>query len=192
MNIFVSLLAGLAIFPVVFAFGLEPAEGPGLLFIVLPEAFAQMPFGEVFLSLFLLLFLFAVLTSSFSMLEIMTSAFTAKKQRSRTKVAWIAGLIVFIAGIPAALSSNKLADFTIFNLTVFDASDFLVSNILLPGGCLFIALFIGFRMNRTLIKQEFMNGNHLSVGTYQIWFNVMRWIVPIVIVIVFLGSLGII
>jgi len=192
MNIFVSLLAGLAIFPVVFSFGLEPAEGPGLLFVVLPEAFAQMPFGEVFLSLFLLLFLFAILTSSFSMLEIITAAFTEKKQRSRKKVAWIAGCIVFIAGIPAALSSNMLANFKIFDLTVFDASDFLVSNIMLPGGCLMIALFIGFRMNRTLIKQEFMNGNHLSVGTYQIWFNVMRWIVPIVIVIVFLGSLGII
>ncbi|HLR40709.1 MAG TPA: sodium-dependent transporter, partial [Virgibacillus sp.] len=192
MNIFVSLLAGLAIFPVVFSFGLEPAEGPGLLFVVLPEAFAQMPFGEVFLSLFLLLFLFAILTSSFSMLEIITAAFTAKKQRSRKKVAWLAGFIVFIAGIPAALSSNTLENFKIFQLTVFDASDFLVSNIMLPGGCLMIALFIGFRMNRTLIKQEFMNGNHLSAGTYQIWFNVMRWIVPIVIVIVFLGSLGII
>jgi len=192
MNIFVSLLAGLAIFPVVFSFGLEPAEGPGLLFVVLPEAFAQMPFGEVFLSLFLLLFLFAILTSSFSMLEIITAAFTEKKQRSRKKVAWLAGFIVFIAGIPAALSSNILENFKFLQLTVFDASDFLVSNIMLPGGCLMIALFIGFRMNRTLIKQEFMNGNHLSVGTYQIWFNVMRWIVPIVIVIVFLGSLGII
>lgn len=192
MNIFVSLLAGLAIFPVVFSFGLKPAEGPGLLFVVLPEAFAQMPFGEVFLSLFLLLFLFAVLTSSFSMLEIITAAFTAKNQRSRKKTAWIAGFIVFIAGIPAALSSNALANFKIFHLTVFDASDFLVSNIMLPGGCLMIALFIGFKMNRTLIEQEFMNGNQLSAGTYQIWFNVMRWIVPIVIIIVFLGSLGII
>jgi len=192
MNIFVSLLAGLAIFPVVFSFGLEPAEGPGLLFVVLPEAFAQMPFGEIFLSLFLLLFLFAVLTSSFSMLEIITSAFTAKKQRSRKKVAWLAGFIVFIAGIPAALSSNILENFKVFQLTVFDASDFLVSNIMLPGGCLMIALFIGFRMNRTLIKQEFMYSNHLSVGTYQIWFNIMRWIVPVVIIIVFLGSLGII
>lgn len=79
MNIFVSLLAGLAIFPIVFSFGLKPTEGPGLLFMVLPEAFAQMPFGELFLSLFFLLFLFAVLTSSFSMLEIITAAFTEGK-----------------------------------------------------------------------------------------------------------------
>ncbi|WP_010651473.1 sodium-dependent transporter [Oceanobacillus massiliensis] len=192
MNIFVSLLAGLAIFPVVFAFGLEPAEGPGLLFIVLPEAFAQMPFGELFLCLFLLLFLFAVMTSSFSMLEIITSAFTEKKERSRKKVSFLAGILVIIAGIPAALSSNLLAEFKIFGKTVFDASDFLVSNIMLPAGCLFIALFIGFIMDRTLIKQEFSNGNKLQGGTYLIWFQLMRWIVPITILIVFLSTLGVI
>ncbi len=162
------------------------------MFIVLPEAFAQMPFGGVFLSLFLLLFLFAVLTSSFSMLEIMTSALTAKGDRSRKKIAWLCGFVVFIAGIPAALSSNSLQDFKIFGLTVFDASDFLVSNIMLPGGCLMIALFIGFRMDPALISQEFRYGNHLSDGIYQTWFQIMRWLVPAVIVIVFLGSLNII
>ncbi|WP_249872613.1 sodium-dependent transporter [Oceanobacillus saliphilus] len=191
MNIFVSLLAGLAIFPVVFAFGLEPAEGPGLLFIVLPEAFAQMPFGEVFLSLFLLLFLFAVLTSSFSMLEIITSAFTENTKRSRKKVSFIAGLIVFIAGIPAALSSNLLSDFKLGGLTVFDASDFLVSNIMLPAGCLFIALFIGFRMDKTLVKQEFSYGHHLPHSLYQVWYQLIRWVVPVTIIIVFLSSLGV-
>ncbi|MFD1850436.1 sodium-dependent transporter [Oceanobacillus bengalensis] len=192
MNIFVSLLAGLAIFPVVFAFGLEPAEGPGLLFIVLPEAFSMMPFGEVFLSLFLLLFLFAVLTSSFSMLEIITSAFTNKKNRSRKKVAIISGVFVFIAGIPAALSSNVLADFKILGLTIFDATDYLVSNIMLPAGCLFIALFVGFKMEQTLVKDEFLSANQFSNGAYQTWLLLIRFLVPITIVIVFLNALDII
>ncbi|MGY0692576.1 sodium-dependent transporter [Virgibacillus sp. FSP13] len=190
MNIFVSLLAGLAIFPIVFSFGLEPAQGPGLLFVVLPEAFAQMPFGELFLSLFLLLFLFAVLTSSFSMLEIITSAFTANKQRSRVKVAWIAGFIIFLAGIPAGLSSSTLADFHLFGLTVFDASDYLVSNIILPLGCLLIALFITYRMDKALVKQEFFYSKDLGPGIYQLWFQIMRWLVPVTIIIVFIGSLG--
>lgn len=114
MNILVSLLAGLAIFPIVFSFGLEPTEGPGLLFIVLPEAFSQMPFGELFLSLFLFLFLFAILTSSFSMLEIITSSVNERVKASRKQIAWVAGVAVFIFGIPAALSSNALADFHIF------------------------------------------------------------------------------
>ncbi|GAB2548470.1 sodium-dependent transporter [Gracilibacillus alcaliphilus] len=191
MNIFVSFLAGLAIFPVVFAFDLEPTEGPSLLFIVLPEAFAQMPFGEVFLSLFLFLFLFAVLTSSFSMLEIVTSAVTEKVRYSRKTVAWLAGLIVFIAGIPAALSSNVLADFTLFRRTVFDVSDFLVSNIMLPMGCLFIALFVGFRMNRDLVYQEFHLGSKVSDIVYKFWFQIIRWLAPLIIILVFLYSLGI-
>ena len=192
MNIFVSLLAGLAIFPVVFAFGMEPAEGPGLLFIVLPEAFAQMPFGELFLSLFLLLFLFAVLTSSFSMLEIITAAFTENKGRSRKVVASLAGTLVFIAGIPAALSSNTLADFKVFGLTVFDATDFLVSNIMLPFGALFISLFIVHRMDQYLVKSEFQAGSNLSPATYTIWKQLMRWVVPVTIIIVFLNVINII
>ncbi|MFD1334851.1 sodium-dependent transporter [Oceanobacillus iheyensis] len=192
MNIFVSLLAGLAIFPIVFSFGLEPAEGPGLLFIVLPEAFAQMPFGEVFLSLFLLLFLFAILTSSFSMLEIITAAVTEKKNVSRKSIAWIAGILVFVAGIPAALSSNLLADFHIFGKTVFDASDFLVSNVMLPAGCLFISIFIGFKMDKQLVKQEFSYGNNLGNGIFQTWYQLMRWVVPFTIIIVFLYSIGVI
>src|SRR5690625_2597263 len=81
MNIFVSLLAGLAIFPVVFAFGFEPTEGPGLLFIVLPAAFAQLPFGQAFLAIFLLLFLFATLTSSFSLYEIIVAALKRSEER---------------------------------------------------------------------------------------------------------------
>lgn len=191
MNIIVSLLAGLAIFPVVFSFGLEPAEGPGLLFIVLPEAFAQMPFGEIFLSMFLLLFLFAVLTSSFSMLEIITAAFTEKKERSRKKVAMIAGTIVFIAGIPAALSSNLLEDFLIFNRTVFDASDFLVSNIMLPVGCLFIALFVAYRMDKAIVRDEFFFGSKLPKGYFTLWKQLMMWVVPLTIIAVFLQSTGI-
>lgn len=191
MNIFVSLLAGLAIFPIVFSVGLEPAEGPGLLFIVLPEAFAHMPFGQLFLSLFFLLFLFAVLTSSFSMLEIITAAFTANKNRSRKKVAWIAGTIVFIAGIPAALSSSSLADFKIFGLTIFDASDFLVSNIMLPVGCLMIGIFVSYFINSKLVKEEFLSGSSLSTGTYYTWLQIMRWLVPVTIIVVFLNTLGV-
>lgn len=190
MNIFVSLFAGLAIFPVVFSFGLEPAEGPGLLFIVLPTVFAQLPFGELFLSLFLILFLFATLTSSFSLLEIIVAAFTANGKHSRKKVSWIAGLIVFIAGIPAALSSSLLADFKWFDRTVFDLTDFLVSNIMLPLGNLFIAFFIIYRMSETIVKQEFFQANTLSQFYFTAWRFLMRWVVPILIILVFLSTTG--
>nr|WP_295971069.1 sodium-dependent transporter [uncultured Bacillus sp.] len=191
MNIIVSLLAGLAIFPVVFSFGLEPTEGPGLLFMVLPEVFAQMPFGELFLSLFLILFLFATLTSSFSLLEIIVAAFTAKKQYSRKKVSWISGVVVFIAGIPAALSSSLLTDFKWFDRTIFDLTDYLVSNIMLPLGNLFIAFFILYKMNKTIVKEQFFQANTLAPSAYNGWIFLMRWAVPIVIILVFLSTSGI-
>ncbi|WP_044747422.1 sodium-dependent transporter [Bacillus alveayuensis] len=187
MNIFVSMLAGLAIFPAVFSFGLEPAEGPGLLFIVLPTVFSQMPFGELFLSLFLLLFLFATLTSSFSLLEIIVSAFTAKGTRSRKAVSLTSGLIVFIAGIPAALSFSALADFQIFGKTVFDATDYLVSNILLPIGSLLISLFIVHKMDKELVKQEFLLAGSFPNALYSAWRWLMKWVVPIGIIIVFIN-----
>ncbi|WP_243387317.1 sodium-dependent transporter [Bacillus kexueae] len=189
MNIFVSMLAGLAIFPAVFSFGLEPAEGPGLLFIVLPTVFSQMPFGELFLSLFLLLFLFATLTSSFSLLEIIVSAFTANGTRSRPRVAWISGLIVFIAGIPAALSFSLLSEYQLFGKTVFDATDFLVSNLLLPIGCLLIALFIVHKMDQQLVQEEFLLGSQENHSLYRIWRLLMKWLVPISIIVVFINLL---
>ncbi|MBM7604907.1 NSS family neurotransmitter:Na+ symporter [Metabacillus crassostreae] len=191
MNIFVSILAGLAIFPVVFAFDFEPAEGPGLLFMVLPAVFSQIPAGEFFLAVFLVLFLFATLTSSFSLLEIIVSAFTESGKRSRKKATWISGFIVFIAGIPAALSFSHLQGFKIFGKTVFDATDFLVSNIMLPLGCLLIALFITFKMNKQLVKDEFTLSNKLSPGMFTLWSFLMRWVVPLTIIVVFLGTLGI-
>ncbi|MBM7648263.1 NSS family neurotransmitter:Na+ symporter [Bacillus ectoiniformans] len=191
MNIFVSVLAGLAIFPVVFAFGYEPTEGPGLLFIVLPSVFSQMPLGELFLFIFLLLFLFATLTSSFSLLEIIVAAFT-NKGRSRKKTAWISGIIVFFAGIPAALSFSTLADIQIFGKNVFDSTDYLVSNILLPVGSLLIALFIVWRMDQSLVEKEFMQGRTQSSGTFSVWLMLMKWAVPAVIVLVFLNTLGIV
>lgn len=191
MNIFVSLLAGLAIFPAVFAFGIEPTEGPGLLFIILPTVFAQIPFGEVFFCLFLLLFLFATLTSSFSLLEIIVSAFTENGKRSRKKVTWISGLVMFIAGIPAALSSSILKDFMVFNKTVFDATDYLVSNILLPLGSLLIAMFIIHRMDKALVEEQFKMSNNLSNGWYRIWRVVMTWIVPVTILVVYVNLIGI-
>lgn len=192
MNIFVSLLAGLAIFPAVFAFGHEPAAGPELLFIVLPAVFSQLPFGQVFLALFLVLFLFATLTSSFSLYEIIVAALTANGRRSRRAVTWMIGLVVFIAAIPSALSSSTLAEFTVFGKSVFDATDFLVSNMLLPAGSLLIAVFISWRMDQVLVRNEFLLAGSRGESFYPLWRFLMKWIVPLTIIIVFLNTLGIV
>ncbi|WP_040285202.1 sodium-dependent transporter [Sporosarcina koreensis] len=191
MNIFVSLLAGLAIFPVVFSFGMQPDEGPGLLFMVLPEVFGQMPFGELFLALFLALFLFATLTSSFSLFEIIVAALTANGRRTRKAVTWLTGLIVFLAAIPSALSSSALSWFTLFGKSVFDNTDYLVSNIMLPLGNLLIALFIIHRMDRALVEREFNLSATASPGLFKLWKVLMTIVVPLVIAVVFLTGLSV-
>ncbi len=192
MNLFVSLLAGLAIFPAVFAFGQEPAAGPELLFMVLPAVFSQLPLGQVFLALFLILFLFATLTSSFSLYEIIVAAMTASGKRTRKSVTWLIGAVVFIAAIPSALSSSTLSGLLIFNKSVFDATDYLVSNILLPAGCLLIALFIVRKMDEVLVRDEFTQYNTQSIGFYSLWHFLMKWVVPLTIIVVFLNTLGIV
>lgn len=184
LNIFVSLLAGLAIFPVVFAFGYEPAEGPGLLFMVLPAVFSEIPFGSLFLALFLLLFLFATLTSSFSLYEIIVAAATENKKYPRKVSTWVIGAIVFIAAIPSALSSSSLSSLTIFGKSIFDSTDYLVSNMMLPLGCFLIAIFIMHKMDKKLVREQFYLSNELSPTTYKIWRFLMTWIVPVTIVIV--------
>lgn len=190
MNLFVSLLAGLAVFPAVFAFGLEPAEGPPLLFIVLPAAFAQMPLGGFFLTVFLLLFLFAIFTSSFSLYEIIVAAFTESGRFSRRSVSWTLGIILFVVAIPAALSSSVLEGVEIFDLSIFDATDYLVSNILLPLGSLLIAIFVIHKVDKIFVYKQYSIGGNATF--YGVWRLLMTWVVPLVIVMVYLNTLGII
>lgn len=191
MNIIVSIFAGLVIFPVVFSFGFEASAGPELLFIVLPAVFGKMGFGSLFLAIFLVLFLFATLTSSISLLEIVVASFVAKG-KSRTNIAWIAGIVVFIVGIPAGLSSGLLSDVQLFDKNIFDLTDYLVSNIMLPLGSLLISLFIGLKMKRVILQTQFEMSSPYQAGWFKLWFFLMRYVVPITIVIVFLNMLGII
>jgi NSS family neurotransmitter:Na+ symporter len=191
LNVLISLLAGLAIFPGVFSLGLEPTEGPGLLFVVLPAVFDQIVFGQFFFIVFLALFLFATLTSAFSMLEIIVASITKGTLTNREKWSWIIGLLIFVAGIPSALSMGVLSDVMIFEKTIFDALDFLVSNVLLPLGALFIAVFVGYRYPKDLLMQEFREGSSVTVKGFALWLMLVRYVVPIIIFIVFLNMLGV-
>ncbi|WP_106766696.1 sodium-dependent transporter [Paenibacillus faecalis] len=190
-NIIVSILAGLAIFPAVFSFGLEPAEGPGLLFIVLPAVFSQMPFGSLFLFLFLILFLFATLTSSFSLLEIGVASLSKGDINKRKKTTWIVGFIVAVLGIPSALSYGVLNNITLFGKNIFDCADYLVSNILLPLGALSIAIFVPLKMKREVLMAEFIVGSPGAKRWFGIWLLLLRYVLPIAIIVVFLNMIGI-
>nr|WP_255731471.1 sodium-dependent transporter [Solibacillus sp. MA9] len=191
MNLFIALLAGLAIFPAVFSLGLEPAEGPGLLFVVLPAVFDQIIFGEAFLLGFLALFLFATLTSAFSMLEIIVASLVKGKEEKRTKYAYIIGVLIFAVGVPSALSYSVLDDITIFSKNIFDSADYLVSNILMPLGVFLISIFVPLKIEKSKLREEVLQHSSLGATAFNIWFFIMRYIIPLVIIIVFLDITGI-
>ncbi|WP_404449592.1 sodium-dependent transporter [Sutcliffiella horikoshii] len=191
LNIIISLLSGLVIFPAVFALGLQPDEGPGLVFVVLPAVFDQLPLGGIFLTMFLVLLLFATLTSAFSILEIIVAVIVKDNQEKRRKIAILGGMIIFILGIPSALSFGVLSGITIGDLIIFDVADFLVSNIALPVGAFFISIFVGYRIPKTILEDEFFQGSTVKKGLFQVWYYLLRYVIPFGIVLVFLQYLGV-
>ncbi|MBM4763401.1 sodium-dependent transporter [Bacillus sp. B15-48] len=191
LNILICFLAGLVIFPAVFALGFEPGQGPGLVFVVLPAVFNEMAFGSIFLIIFLFLLLFATLTSAFSILEIVVAVLVKDEKEKRGKITWISGMLIFLVGVPSALSFGVLSDVQIFGRSIFDAADFLVSNIGLPVGAFFISLFVGYRLPRQLVKEELALGTNGVGLLFDIWYFSIRYVAPIAIVIVFLNSIGI-
>ena len=190
MNIAVSIMAGLAIFPAMSSFGMESEGGPSLLFIVLPQLFNNMAFGKIFYILFLILFLFATITSSVVMLEINVGNLTDQKNTNRTKWSVIVGILTFVFGIPSALSYGTLANTLFFGKTFFDSMDFLVSNILMPLGCLFLSIFTGYVLDKKVAMRELhvKEDNRVSLGFFKVWLFLLRYILPIIITIVCLAQ----
>ncbi|MGY4689102.1 sodium-dependent transporter [Salibacterium sp. K-3] len=191
LSLLIAFLSGLAIFPGVFAFGLEPDEGPSLIFTVLPAVFSEMAFGSVFFTLFLLLLLFATLTSAFSLLEIVVSSLSYRRPGDRRMAAWIGGIGIFLLGIPSNLSYGVLSDWLLFGDTFFNQIDFLVSNILLPLGAFLIAVFVSWRIKRDTLKEELLQGSNLHSGIFDTWLFVLRYITPAAILAAFLDVLGV-
>ncbi|MBO1199329.1 sodium-dependent transporter [Staphylococcus simiae] len=186
MNILVSVLAGLAIFPALNTFGYQPQEGPGLLFKVLPLVFSQMHMGSLFYLIFLVLFLFAALTSSISLLELNVSNFTKNDNAKRRKVALIASILVLIISVPATLSFGILKDFKFGAGTIFDNMDFVVSNILMPLGALGTTLVVGQLLNKDALQQSFGKDRF---KLFSLWYYLIKFVMPVVIVLVFILQL---
>lgn len=186
MNILVSVLAGLAIFPALKTFGYAPQEGPGLLFKVLPLVFNQMGFGIVFYLIFLILFLFAALTSSISLLELNVSNFTKNDNTKRKAISVIASILVFIISIPATLSFSSLSGIKFGAGTIFDNMDFIVSNILMPLGALGTTLVVGQLLDKQALKESFEKD---KFKLFVPWYILIKYMMPIIIILVFIVQL---
>lgn len=184
LDTLVALVAGMAIFPIVFANNMEPGAGPGLLFVTLPVAFGQMPFGAVFASLFFILVSFAAWSSSISLIE-PAIAWLERKGYVRIKSSIALGLACWLFGLGSAFSFNIGAEYTLFGLTFFDAVDYLTANIMLPLGGFAIAIFAGWIMKRTTVQKEIQ---FKSFAVYAAWTITIRFIAPAGVLIVLLWT----
>ena len=177
----ISILAGLAVFPIVFAYHLDPASGAGLVFITLPIAFAQLPFGTIAASAFFLLLFIAALASAIATLELVVSLLIQRFGFRRCLSAFSAGLVCFLAGVPTVFSFNlwgtwyPLGEIAAFEKhTFYDLIDYLTSNILLPIDGLFIAVFAGWVASRGFLAREL----RLSPASAAILQFLLRYVVP--------------
>lgn len=185
----VALLAGLAIFPIVFANGLEPASGPGLIFQTLPIAFGQMAYGTFFGTLFFILLVFAAWSSSISLIEPAVAWLVENKGISRMRACIWAGLATWAMGVGTVLSFNYGADITLFGKTFFDILDYLTANIMLPLGGLCMAIFAGWYMKKDVTVKEL---NLSSTFFYKTWLFLIKYVSPAAVIIVFLNVIGLI
>ena len=189
----VALLAGLAIFPIVFAHGLSPAEGPGLIFATLPIAFGQMPAGTVLGPLFFLLMAIAALTSAITILETVVATALDYFDLSRGKIVLLICLLLWLAGLGTVFSFSSLADFYPLSFipafetrTIFSSLDYLVSNFMMPLGGVLVAVLAGWGLSRQATRSELGLRNERFYG---LWRLLVRYVVPVAIALVFFVNL---
>jgi len=182
-----ALLAGFIIFPTTFAFGIEPGQGPGLAFIALPAAFSAMPAGWLFGGLFFVLLAIAALTSCVSLLEVPVAYSMERWNWGRLKATVATSTLCFLVGIPSAISvGGAVGGLHWGSRSFFDWTDFIASNMLLPLGGLIVTVFVGY------VWRDAGKEAGLTAGWFVVWLFILRYVAPILIVLVFLHSAGIV
>jgi len=182
----IAILAGLAIFPLVFANGLDPADGPGLVFQTLPLAFGQMAGGVFFSTIFFVLLAFAAWTSAIGLMEPAVAWVVEHFSKSRAQATVMVGGLIWLIGLASVLSFNVLSDVKFLAGTLFDNVDYLTSNIMLPLGGLLITVFAGWVMCRNSTADELGSSGSL----YKAWRLLARFIAPIGILFVLINAVS--
>jgi len=205
MDAGVALLAGFMIFPAVFAFGMEPSQGPTLTFQVLPAIFAQIPFGNIVGGLFFLLLSVAALTSSISILEVPASYFMDEKKWSRKKAAWVVGILAFVVGIPSALTAidgnffNEMTMPWFQGTTVtgfFDILDTVFGTFFIVVVALMTSVYVGWVLDiNTVVKHigdgsEGFNKSYMGIVPSKVFVVMLKYVIPVVILLVLLNMVG--
>ncbi len=191
----VSVLAGLVIFPAAFSVGIQPDAGPSLIFITLPNVF-QQAFGNIpalayiCAVAFYVLLALAALTSTISLHEVATAFLHEKFQFSRGKAARLISCLCLLIGIVASLSLGDWSEYRIASLTIFDALDFLTAKIMLPFGGMLAAIFVGWFLNRKIVRDEVTNNGRIKAPYYSLFLFILKFVAPIGISFIFINELG--
>ncbi len=188
----IAILAGVAIFPAVFAFGIQPDAGPGLVFITLPNIFQQMAGGYFWSLIFFILLAVAALTSTISVLEVVVAYFSEELNMTRKKATVIATLSISVLGVFCTLSQGPMNYLRIFRNNLFDDLEYLSANVMLPLGGLLIVIFVGWFMGSANVKTEISNEGTLKARFFEVLMFILKFVAPIAIALVFLNGVGLI
>ena len=187
----VSMLAGIAIFPAVFTFGFQPAAGPALVFITIPAVFSQIPGGYLLMVAFFVLAAVAATGAMLSLMEVPVVILHERLRMSRAKVTLLTIALLMLLGSTCALTNNVLADFKLFGMNMFDLFDFVSSNVLLPLGGISLALFVGWTWGADQFARALSNHGTLpNAGTARVVFFLLRYVSPLLILLVMLKGLN--
>lgn len=188
----IAILAGIAILPAVFAFNIDPASGPGLVFMTLPRIFQSLPWGQLWAVSFFILLTFAALTSAISLIEVIVAYLVEEHKMSRAYATLLSVGTIAILGVLATLSFGEMKHFTVFGLTFFDLFDFLSSKIILPFGAILLCYFTGWYWDQQILQQELTNNGTIRIRFFKLYIFIIRYLAPLSIFIIFLASVGVI
>ncbi|MDR2680398.1 MAG: sodium-dependent transporter [Tannerella sp.] len=192
IDTFIAVLAGIMIFPAVFSFGIEPAAGVELVFITLPNVFSKLPLGNLWACIFFLLLSVAALTSTISLHEVATAYLHEERHISRKKAAYCVSSGVIVLAVLSSLSFGILKDFTVFGLTIFDFLDYVTAKLMLPLGGMFICIFVGWRIDKKILKAELTNRGTATFYFFGVYSILLKYAAPVAIAFIFLNELGLI
>ena len=188
-DLMVAILAGVVIFPAVFSFGMDPAGGPQLVYVVLPNVFNSMPMGGLFAAVFFVLLGIAALTSTISLQEIIVAFDVEELHWSRRKSSIVSMLVVFVIGIFCALSFGPLQDVKLFGRTFFDLFDLITASYLMPIGALAMTIFLGWFYPKVDVKDEITNGGTLKGNLFELYYFILRFVAPIALIIIIISGI---
>ncbi|MEG1574123.1 MAG: sodium-dependent transporter [Bacteroidales bacterium] len=191
LDVFIAILAGVIIFPATFSFGINPTQGPELIFITLPNVLQRMASPHLWSVLFFVLVGVAALTSTISLCEVAIAYIHEEFSLTRKKATLTLILIVALLSTLCSLSFSTLSDFKIFGMTFFDLSDYISANILLPAGGLLLSIFVGWKLKAKTIYRELVTKNRVPRWVFYTIIFCIRYIAPISIILIFLTSTGI-